>query len=104
MTCKMCGKRIQGGIKRFKQHLAGCYGDVILCPWSSTELRKRMKEYLDRNKRWRPLYLDDQENVENDKEKEEDGDVVEVVQEEASGAATANSLVTKVPSSGTTAK
>ena len=48
--------------------------------------------------------MDDQENVENDKEKEEDGDVVEVVQEEAAGATTANSLVTKVASSGTTAK
>ena len=98
VTCKMCSKKIPGGIKKFKQHLAGGYGDVILCPGSSTELRKRMKEYLDGNKRRRPLYLDEQEN-------EEDEDVVEVVQEEASRAATANSQVTtKVPSSGTASK
>jgi len=105
VTCKMCSKKIPGGIKRFKQHLAGGYGDVILCPGSSTELRRRMKAYLDGNKRARPAFLDDQENAENDKENEEDEDVVEVVQEEASRAATANSQVTtKVPSSGTTAK
>ena len=48
------------------------------------------------------MYLDDEENAENSGE--EDEDVVEVVQEEASGAATANSQVTKVPSSGTAAK
>ena len=96
MTCKMCSKKIPGGIKKFKQHLAGGYGDVILCPGSSTELRRRMKAYLDGNKRARPTFLDDQENAENnkDKDKEEDEDVVEVVQEEASGASgatTANS-------------
>ena len=101
VTCKLCNKKIPGGIKRFKQHLAGGYGDVIICPHTNTELRKKMKAYLDGNKR-RPVYLDDEENAENSGE--EDEDVVEVVQEEASGAATANSQVTKVPSSGTAAK
>jgi len=98
----LCNKKILGGIKRFKQHLAGGYGDVIICPQTNTELRKKMKAYLDGNKRRRPVYLDDEENAENSGE--EDEDVVEVVQEEASGAATANSQVTKVPSSGTAAK
>ena len=85
----MCSKKIPGGIKRFKQHLAGGYGDVIICPQTNTELRKKMKAYLDGNKRRRPVYLDDEENAENSGE--EDEDVVEVVQEVASGAATANS-------------
>ena len=89
VTCKLCNKKIPGGIKRFKQHLAGGYGDVIICPQTNTELRKKMKAYLDGNKRRRPVYLDDEENAENSGE--EDEDVVEVVQEEASGAATANS-------------
>ena len=102
VTCKLCNKKIPGGIKRFKQHLAGGYGDVIICPQTNTELRKKMKAYLDGNKSRRPVYLDDEDNAENSGE--EDEDVVEVVQEEASGAATANSQVTKVPSSGTAAK
>ncbi|CAN6362710.1 unnamed protein product [Urochloa humidicola] len=100
VTCKLCNKRVPGGIRRFKQHLAGGYGDVLLCPRSTTELRKRMKDYLDNNKRRRPLFLDD----ENQEEEGEDDEVVEVQQEEASGAATAQSQVAKVPSSGTAAK
>jgi len=46
VTCKLCNKRILGGIKRFKKHLAGGYGDVIPCPEANTELRKKMGEYL----------------------------------------------------------
>ena len=49
MTCKVCNKRIAGGIKRSKKHLAGGYGDVLLCSKVSTELRKMMGEYLDAN-------------------------------------------------------
>ncbi|CAN6171702.1 unnamed protein product [Urochloa humidicola] len=34
VTCKMCNKRVPGGIRRFKQHLAGGYGDVGVADWS----------------------------------------------------------------------
>jgi hypothetical protein len=32
VTCILCGHEGSGGIKRFKQHLAGGYGDIVLCP------------------------------------------------------------------------
>ena len=63
MTCKVCNKRIAGGIKRSKKHLAGGYGDVLLCSKVSTELRKMMGEYLDANN-----------NAEEDGEQDEDED------------------------------
>jgi len=40
MTCKLCNKRIAGGIKRFKKHLAGGYGYVLLCSKVSSEQKK----------------------------------------------------------------
>jgi hypothetical protein len=43
LTCKLCDKRILGGIKRFK-HLAGGYEDVTSCPQAGTELRNKMGE------------------------------------------------------------
>ena len=46
MTCKLCDKKVPGGIKRFKQHLAGGFGDVVNCPESSPALKKKMKDYL----------------------------------------------------------
>jgi hypothetical protein len=56
-------QRIAGGIKRFKKHLAGGYGDVLLCSMVGTELRKKMGEYLDANN-----------NAEEDGEQDEDED------------------------------
>ena len=49
VTCKLCNKRIAGGIKRFKKHLTGGNGDVLLCSMVGTEVRKKMAEYLDAN-------------------------------------------------------
>jgi len=46
VTCKLCDKKVPGGIKRFKQHLAGGFGDVVNCPKSSPALKKKMKDYL----------------------------------------------------------
>lgn len=40
VTCKLCDKKVPGGIKRFKQHLAGGFGDVVNCPESSPALKK----------------------------------------------------------------
>jgi hypothetical protein len=47
VTCKLCDKRIIGGIIRFKKHLAGGYGDVIPCPEAGTELWKKIQQCLD---------------------------------------------------------
>jgi len=85
VTCILCGNEASGGIKRFKQHLAGGYGDIVLCPKVTTEIRKEMEAYLQKKRR-RPLFLDGIE--------EEDGEdeVVEVaaadVQAGADGGAT----------------
>ena len=82
MTCILCGNEASEGIKRFKHHLAGGYGDIILCPKVTTEIRKEMEAYLQKKRR-RPLFLDGIE---------EEDEVVEVaaadVQAGVDGAAT----------------
>jgi hypothetical protein len=35
-----------GGIKRLKQHLAGGYADTKRCLKTTTEIRKDMRDYL----------------------------------------------------------
>ena len=77
VKCTLCGTSVRGGIKRLKQHLAGGYGDAVLCESKelTTEIRKEMSAYLEANKRKRPLFLE-----------EDDGEskVVEVTAEQAS--------------------
>jgi hypothetical protein len=73
VTCILCGNEASGGIKRLKQHLAGGYRDIILCPKVNTEIRKEIKAYLQKKRR-RPLFLD---GVEEEDGKLED-EVVEV--------------------------
>jgi hypothetical protein len=102
VACTLCDSMVCGGIKRLKQHLAGGYGDTKMCPETTTAIRKEMRNYLESNKRKRPLFLDD------DKE-QVDPDVVMVVdleQEDGSGTARTGSSQTArvVPSSGTAAK
>jgi hypothetical protein len=103
VTCTLCDTEVSGGIKRLKQHLAGGYGDAKMCPKTTTAIRKEMRDYLESNKRARPLFLD------------EPADVVEVeaIAALAAGAesvqvedtAPAESQASKVqPSSGTAAK
>jgi hypothetical protein len=87
VTCILCKTVVCGGIKRLKQHLAGGYGDTTMCNNTTTAIRKQMKEYLESNKRRRPIFLTDQVD---------DGDVVEV------DAIVATQTVQ--PSSGTAAK
>jgi hypothetical protein len=71
VTCTLCDTMVCGGIKRLKQHLAGGYGDTKMCSKTTTAIRKEMRNYLESNKRKRPLFLDD------DKE-QDDPDVVMV--------------------------
>jgi len=63
VTCTLCDTEVSGGIKRLKQHLAGGYGDAKMCPKTTTAIRKEMRDYLESNKRRRPLF-----NEEGDKE------------------------------------
>jgi hypothetical protein len=76
-----------GGIKRLKQHLVGGYRDTTMCSNTTTTIRKQMREYLESNKRRRPIFLNDQGD---------DDDLVEV------DAPVVTQFVQ--PSSGTTAK
>jgi hypothetical protein len=94
---------VSGGIKRLKEHLAGGYGDAKMCAKTTTTIRKEMREYLEGNRRRRPLFLEDDE----DEHQEQDVVVVEAgpaesVQVESSAPASHCSKVQ--PSSGTAAK
>jgi len=91
VTCILCGNAQKGGIKRLKQHLAGGYADAKLCESKrlTTAIRKEMRDYLEQNKRKRPLFQDEGEQAPN---------VVEVVDVEADAS------VIHHPSSGTAAK
>ena len=40
--CKLCDKRMSGGITRLKQHLTHTKGDVTGCPKVTTEITKRV--------------------------------------------------------------
>jgi hypothetical protein len=100
VTCILCGHEGSGGIKRFKQHLAGGYGDIVLCEKVTTEIRIEMETYLQKKRR-RPLYLD---GIEEEDGEPEDA-VVEVSAADAQAAAAATPKVAaKKPSSGTAAK
>jgi len=78
VKCTLCGTSVRGGIKRLKQHLAGGYGDAVLCESKelTTEIRKEMSAYLEANKRKRPLFLEEDDDGESK--------VVEVTAEQAS--------------------
>jgi hypothetical protein len=101
VTCILCGHEGSGGIKRFKQHLAGGYGDIVLCEKVTTEIRIEMETYLQKKRR-RPLYLD---GIEEEDGEPEDA-VVEVSAADAQAAAAAATpkVAAKKPSSGTAAK
>ena len=51
VQCNLCGKVTTGGIKRQKEHLAGTGGDASGCPMASTQLRREMLEYLEKNRK-----------------------------------------------------
>jgi hypothetical protein len=99
VTCTLCDTVVCGGIKRLKQHLAGGFADTKMCLQITTEIRKEMRDFLQKNKRKRPLFL-------HDDEQQDDSDVVvvELVDLEKDSDVTGSSQGSKVPSSGTTAK
>jgi hypothetical protein len=85
VTCNLCKTVTVGGIKMLKEHLTGGYADTMMCSKTTSEIRKEMRACLEKNKRNRPIFLDDKGG-----QQQQDGD---------------NSERTVVqPSSGTTAK
>jgi len=51
VQCIFCKKIVPSGIKRFKQHLAGGYGDAVGCPSAPEVVKKEMADYLKKNSR-----------------------------------------------------
>jgi hypothetical protein len=51
VTCTLCDTVVFGGIKRLKQHLAGGYADTKMCLKTTTEIRKEMRDYLQKKTR-----------------------------------------------------
>jgi hypothetical protein len=51
VQCIFCKKVVPAGIQRFKQHLAGGYGDTEKCPKAVAVVRKEMSDYLKKNAR-----------------------------------------------------
>ncbi|CAN6178065.1 unnamed protein product, partial [Urochloa humidicola] len=45
ITCVFCSTKISSGILRFKQHLAGGYGDAVKCPRAPEPVRNEMHAY-----------------------------------------------------------
>src|SRR6266540_1171039 len=62
VMCILCNTVTKGGIKRLKEHLADGYSDELICPKTTTEIRKEMGDYLKNNKRTRPICLDDDDD------------------------------------------
>ena len=61
MQCIFCKKVVPSGIKRFKQHLAGGYGDAVKCPKAPEMVRKDMHAYLKKKSRIVLVQLDEGE-------------------------------------------
>jgi hypothetical protein len=82
-----------GGIKRLKEHLVGGYADTTMCSQTTTEIRKEMKAYLDKNKRNRPIFIDDDDNDDRQQQQrgrgqeQQDSEEVEVVHPSSGTAA-----------------
>jgi hypothetical protein len=66
VQCILCMKAVPAGIKRFKQHLSGGFGDAIKCPRVPELVSKEMYVYLKRNSK----VLIDLDVEEGEKEKE----------------------------------
>jgi hypothetical protein len=61
VQCIFCQKIVPAGIKRFKQHLAGGFGDTVKCARVPELVSKDMLAYLRMNSRALPLINVDEE-------------------------------------------
>jgi hypothetical protein len=71
VECLLCGKVMCSGIKRAKQHLAGGFGDVLVCEKTTTETMREMHAWMDKKRRKMPLEVD---NSEEQEDGDQDGD------------------------------
>ncbi|MQL83985.1 hypothetical protein Taro_016480 [Colocasia esculenta] len=46
VQCNHCGKEMNGGVYRLKQHIAGIGGNVSKCKQCPRQLVNEMKEYM----------------------------------------------------------
>jgi hypothetical protein len=90
VQCIFCKKITPSGISRFKQHLAGGYGDALKCGSCPEIVRKEMDSYIKKHTRSGVVVVPEGE-VQQDSEEGEDDEVTEVELE-------------RVPSSGTKTK
>ena len=88
VQCIFCKKITPSGISRFKQHLAGSYGDALGCPNCPEIIKREMDAYIKKNTRSAVVVVPE---VQQDSEEGEGDEVTEVEPE-------------KVPSSGTKTK
>ncbi|GJN11792.1 hypothetical protein PR202_ga30030 [Eleusine coracana subsp. coracana] len=61
VQCIFCKKIVPAGIKRFKQHLAGGYGDAEKCSRAPAIIRKEMNAYLNQNSRTSVIAMEESE-------------------------------------------
>ena len=87
LQCIFCEKRVPAGVSRFKQHLAGGYGDAHGCEECPEIVKREMHDYLKKNSR--TVFVSVPEVDAN---------------EEEEGAAAEPQAGTPVPSSGTRVK
>ena len=87
VTCNLCKTVTTGGIKRLKEHLAGGYADTLMCSKTTTEIRKEMRAYLEKNKRCRPIFLDEEESDPNQDQNNEGESQSASVHQPSSGTA-----------------
>jgi len=95
---------VHGGIKRLKQHLAGGYGDAVMCQKTTTPIRKQMTDYLESNRRKRPLYLDDDDDDDDEQQQQEQEGEADVVVVEGTAPELESQTSKAHPSSGTAIK
>ena len=46
VTCNLCKRKLTGGITRLKEHLAGAYGDALICLKTTTLIRIELEQAL----------------------------------------------------------
>ena len=89
VQCIFCKKVVPAGIKRFKQHLAGGYGDTIKCPKAPELISKEMSIYLKKNARSVIVQVDEGEGEGGGEQEQEqgaeEGEAVEQVAVPSSG-------------------
>lgn len=83
VRCIFCKKTVPAGIKRFKQHLAGGYGDVVKCRDAPEVVSREMNSYLKKNSRSVLMSMDEEGDA--DAAEEGDGQGAEPQPEPSSG-------------------